>query len=188
MPGFDPVSMGLQAGGAVIGGIAGYLGGQAQDREMQDRFRQRLATIARLRGENQSRAQLAASGMLQQAMQAAARRAIASGRPQDVESNTLPATRQAALAGNEAVRNAVAPFDQEELSATADYENRPIQPSGWDFLQSIGGEASRYGANRDRLSALQSASQMSGSSDWGGIGDSTYRPQNRNQYRNQSYQ
>lgn len=142
-------------GGAIVGGVASFLGGRAEDQQRQQRYADYVSLIRRLMQEERQRAQTAASGMVKQQQASAARRAVASGRPGDIESNVLPAVRGAAIAGNESVRSALRPYYGAEIQAGAEFADRPIQPSGWDYLATTAGTLGQYAQQRDYLGMMR---------------------------------
>lgn len=135
-------------GGAILRGIGSIFGGKAEESERQERYAKYLELLHRMKREDLQAKYTRTAGQTAEARQAAMQRATAAGRGGDAEAYILPAEQGAISAGNRAIEPTLAAYRQAEIGAEQDFANRPIQPSGWDFLGEVGDAASKFGLSQ----------------------------------------
>lgn len=144
-------------GGALIGGgigaLAGLLFGGDDEDERNERFQEYMNILTNARRKTVADTSKTFSGVTANATSDARRRAGAAGRQSNAEDYILPAEGQGMRAYAEALRKAVAPFDEEFLSANREFAGRPIEPNALDYLSEAGDAVSDIFQNEKLLSA-----------------------------------
>jgi hypothetical protein len=105
------------------------------------------------------------AGLTSRFKNAAASRASAMGRTNDTEAFQVPVVGQVANAGSNAMSDlgynigeqknrALMNFDNQTLSADADYADRPIEPNASDFVQELSPLVTQYAQNQQLNNGL----------------------------------
>jgi len=128
--------------------------------ERERRFRNYIRTVNLAREKQLATTYQRNAGVMGEAVQGATSRSAASGRLGQAEALILPAQDRAAQGANENVQNANRYYDEKVLDATADFENRPIDPSGLDVAATLAGELGQYGLARKRLDILKNLQSL----------------------------
>ena len=147
-----PVGAGVGGG---IGMLAGLLFGGDDDDERNENFQEYMNILTNARRKTVADTSKTFSGVTANATSDARRRAGAAGRQSNAEDYILPAEGQGMRAYAEALRKAVAPFDEEFLSANREFAGRPIEPNALDYLSEAGDAVSDIFQNEKLLNATK---------------------------------
>ena len=147
--------------GAAIGGIgglfAGLFGGEDPEEERQQRFNQLLAAYNQARTNTINRQSALTRGNIGESRQAAGERAAAMGKTGSAaEAYIKPAAQEAMDIGEKENADINNRYDMMTANATADFENRPIEPSAADYLLEAGGQAAQYAQGQKMIDVYKS--------------------------------
>lgn len=146
--------------GAGIGALTGLFAGglEKSDEEVRrERFDAYVKRLNELRLEGMKRINQMRTQRVSLAQQGAARRALSMGQSSEAESMMIPAVANIDSQSNDALGSFTSNMDAQQLSAEADFANRPIESNISDTLLELGNAGLSYMQNMEYLKRMKTA-------------------------------